>query len=789
MSWLLPLIQNHKGKFAILISFVAFILLLPYIVQFWILNNIAEQGFEQASIDDVDVNIFQGEIVLKNVHLIHQGEDKLIIGLMRADYRWQGLFSGGLTTELLEIQDATLAVRQDEDGKLEVVFPIPAANDVSEQTPSSVPAEDSLRVPNLDVELIRFSNVNVKIATPKFDGDLLIEEFKLTRASTWHDNPVQLFLAAKLNGSQINVNLQAEPLAETPTLAGNIEIEAFELTSISKFAPKDVANLSGFLSTKLDFNGYRESKNTVHMSITGPINIGQLHTSYKPLNISVENIKNLITTDLTLSNSQLSFDSSHNIDVKNVKIVDSKQGYTLAAFDSVQLNKLQLNDLLSITLDTLVLDNMSLIESSKNQQDLLRTKRTLIKNVQFEPVQNSLDIEKIVLSALQGQFHFDQQGTLINTAQLHATINDLQPEATVTTAAEVEAGLPSNEQAESDVKTNLALNISQFLIEDESQVKIFQTVNTHNISTVIALDKVMLSNLAPENPDSMAEFEIHARLGEFSTVAVSGEGQLFAEQPLITARGELDAISLSEISPYIEPFVGYQFTSGQFDHVFQLSLNNNVIDMSNELLIRKLKIKDIDGNEQVTTLPLPMAIEMLEDGDGNIDLNIPVKGDLNNAEVGLSSIIQKSLSKALQKGSISFLKYALQPYGAIVMAAEYAVDSANHIEFEPMVFEKNSAVIDIKQQPYANKLADLLTSKEDLTITFCGVSNEQDKQQIVMDSSLSDEQVKSALGELAKQRSATLKKYFVNKQINPKRLFLCKYSYIVDGIAGVNISM
>ncbi|WOH37545.1 DUF748 domain-containing protein [Thalassotalea fonticola] len=785
MSWLLQLIQTNKIKFSILFSILVFIIFLPYIVQFWILNNIAKQGFEQASIDDVDVNIFQGEIVFKKVHLIHQGEEKLIIGLMRANYRWQGLFSGGLTTELLEIEDASLAVRQDEDGKLEVVFPIQQGNEITEVEPSTEPEDDSLKVPNLDVDLIRFSNVNVNISTPKFEGGLLIEEFKLTRASTWHDNPVQLLIAAKLNGNQINVNLQAEPLAATPTLEGNIEIEQFDLSSLSKLTPKDVAQLNGSFSTKLDFSGYRENKSTVHMSVNGEINIEQLQASYNPLNISIDKIQNLISSNLTLSDSKLSFDSSHNIDVKDVQIVDGKQQYSLLSIDSVQLNKLQLTDALTLSLDTLILEGFSAVENSGTNHSLLGSKRTLIKNVQFEPVLNSLDIEQIMLSSVQGLFNFDQQGSLINTVQLNNTVNDLQAGAIEKT----EVQLPNKEQAETELDTGLTLNISQFLIADESKIKISQRKETHNISTVISIDKVLLANLEPTNADSKSEFDVQARLGKFSTIQVSGEGQLFAEQPTITAKGELDAISLSEISPYIEPFVGYQFTSGQFDHVFQLSLKNNVIDMSNELLIRKVKIKDIDGNEQVTTLPLPMAIEMLEDGDGNIDLSIPVKGDLNNAEVGLSSIIQKSLSKALQKGSVSFLKYALQPYGAIVMAAEYAVDSANHIEFEPMIFEANSAVIDAQQQPYATKLADLLSNKKDLTITFCGVSNERDKQQILMDPSLSEEQVKFAVGDLAKQRSQALKSFFVKKQINPKRLFLCKYSYLKDGIGGVNISM
>lgn len=785
MSWLLPLIQHHKGKFATLVSIVAFIALLPFIVQFWILNNIAKQGFEQASIDDVDVNIFQGEIVLKNVHLIHQGEDKLIIGLMRANYRWQGLFSGGLTTELLEIQDATLAVRQDESGNLEVVFPIPGENEISEQEPTPVSEEDSLRVPNLDVDLIRLGNVNVSISTPKFVGDLLIEELKLTRASTWHDNPVQLLLQAKLNGSQINVNLKAQPLAETPSLEGDIEIEQFDLASFSKFTPQEVAKLDGLLSTKLDFSGYRENKNTVHMSINGAINIEQLQTSYKPLNISIENIQNLISSNLTLSDSTLSFDSSHNIDVKQVQIVDGKQQYTLAAVDSVQLNKLQLNDLLTMSLDTLILDDFTAIENSKKNHSLLSSKRTLIKNVQYQSMQKSLDIEQIILSAVQGQFNLDQQGALIDTAQLNITVNDLQPETTAESADVLQANAPT-EAAED---TGLALNISQFVIEDQSQIKISQKIDTHKVSTVISLDKVMLANLEPANADSSSEFEIRARLGEFSTIQMTGEGQLFAEQPSITAKGELDSISLSEISPYIEPFVGYQFTSGQFDHAFQLSLNNNVIDMSNELLIRKLKIKDIEGNEQVTTLPLPMAIEMLEDSAGNIDLSIPVKGDLNNAEVGLSSIIQKSLSKALQKGSVSFLKYALQPYGAIIMAAEYAVDSASHIEFEPMLFAVNSAELTAKQIDYAEKLVLLLTEKNDLTITFCGNSNAADNVAISEDKTLAEEEIKTKQATLAKQRSSVLKTYFIDNGINAKRLFLCKPTQLSDGIVGINISM
>ena len=46
-------------------------------------------------------------------------------------------------------------------------------------------------------------------------------------------------------------------------------------------------------------------------------------------------------------------------------------------------------------------------------------------------------------------------------------------------------------------------------------------------------------------------------------------------------------------------------------------------------------------------LPLDMAISLLQDGEGKIDLKLPIKGDLDNPEFEIKSVVQKAIGNLI----------------------------------------------------------------------------------------------------------------------------------------------
>ncbi|KGK00752.1 DUF748 domain-containing protein [Thalassotalea sp. ND16A] len=777
MSTLNPLMSQHKFKLIFVSGILLFLVLFPIAFKFWLIAKITDQGFETAQIEDVDINIFTGQVALKNVYLFHQGTEKLALGELKVDYRWQGIFSGGLTTELVEISDANMTIREDDNGQIEAIIPIINTNNQQANSVDSKPT--TLNLPNLDVDLVRFNNITAIIDVANFQSVFKINSFRLTRASTWHDNPVELALHGQLGEAQIDVDLSAQPLIKQPSVKGRISVQGFQLKSLHNLLPRPIKDLSGRIDSNISISGIRHDSDSLSFDISGQLNTSKLQAELPGTISTVASISQQIDLTLNIVGEEFSFLSKHDIAVDDLQVIDPEQKYTLARNEKLAVEQLSIDDSMHLQIGNSVFTNLQLISDHKSAA--VAVKELQVKAIDYRLADNDIAIGDITATRLQAIIEQLEDGSYAAVEKLNNTFK-LKP------ANEQE---PLEQQSKENDPAAIAFSIAAIKLQSDSAITLLKREPQHHLNTQIKLDSFFLENIDAQSPDTYSPFQLKARIGEYSTIDIQGKSKFFAQPVSVIAAGEVDAISLPEISPYIESIVGYQFTKGQVDHKFSLSLENDQIDMSNDLLIRKMEIKDLANNDSISTIPLPFAIQMLEDSNGSIDLQVPVKGDLSNSEVGLRSLIQKALTKALQKGSLGFLKLALQPYGAIVMATEYVVDEANNINFEPILMTTNSTLLLPENSDYVDKITNLMENKEDLSISLCGVANESDKTEIMLSQQLAEgsTELKSALLELAKQRANSIKSLLVEVKVNHKRLFSCKPSYQQQGVSGVNISM
>ncbi len=271
--------------------------------------------------------------------------------------------------------------------------------------------------------------------------------------------------------------------------------------------------------------------------------------------------------------------------------------------------------------------------------------------------------------------------------------------------------------------------------------------------------------------------------------------------------GELDAMELPEVSPYTEAYLGYELTRGHYDHRFKLHIQDNKIDLDNTLHMRQLQLEPVDPDapqpiEQSLDVPLNLALDMLRDSDDNIKLEVPIQGRLDQPDIRIDEIINNALAKALKKGATSYLKFALQPYGAILMAADFVGEQVGAIRLEPLAFEPGSDAVP-EQTDYLDKLQELLQERPQLHLSLCGRSSRQDRMALFgeptpqageqqadqqQEEKLSGEQ-KTALLDLAERRGQQLKRLFVERGVAGKRLLLCRAEYEPEGVAGVQLGM
>ncbi|HBY88569.1 MAG TPA: hypothetical protein DEO86_22180, partial [Colwellia sp.] len=86
-------------------------------------------------------------------------------------------------------------------------------------------------------------------------------------------------------------------------------------------------------------------------------------------------------------------------------------------------------------------------------------------------------------------------------------------------------------------------------------------------------------------------------------------------------------------------------------------------------------------------LPLNMAMGMLKDGDGNVELDVPLSGSISDPNFGLSSIVTLITKKAIMSATQDYLMTTFVPYANIVSIAITAGEFALKLRFDDLEYQ------------------------------------------------------------------------------------------------------
>jgi hypothetical protein len=103
------------------------------------------------------------------------------------------------------------------------------------------------------------------------------------------------------------------------------------------------------------------------------------------------------------------------------------------------------------------------------------------------------------------------------------------------------------------------------------------------------------------------------------------------------------------ITPYMADFAGRKIEKGNMTLSLQYKIKDKQLEASNKLLIEHLVLGEEVENPDAVSLPLGLAIALLEDSDGNIVLDVPVTGDLDNPEFSVAALVFDALSNVISK--------------------------------------------------------------------------------------------------------------------------------------------
>jgi hypothetical protein len=159
-----------------------------------------------------------------------------------------------------------------------------------------------------------------------------------------------------------------------------------------------------------------------------------------------------------------------------------------------------------------------------------------------------------------------------------------------------------------------------------------------------------ISELKPETP---GDIEIHAKLDNAAPVDIVGKINPLAKDLYLDIKVDATDIDLSPMSPYSGRYVGYGIERGKLTFNVQYKVENRKLSAQNKIILNQLTFGERVESPDATKLPVLLAVALLKDRNGVMDINLPIGGSLDDPQFSVGGIVWQIIVNILVKAVTS----------------------------------------------------------------------------------------------------------------------------------------
>jgi outer membrane protein OmpA-like peptidoglycan-associated protein len=209
----------------------------------------------------------------------------------------------------------------------------------------------------------------------------------------------------------------------------------------------------------------------------------------------------------------------------------------------------------------------------------------------------------------------------------------------------------------------------------------------------------------------MADLELRGKAEGTASLEVVGKLNPLATPLALDIEGRVRDLELPPLSPYAIKYTGHGIERGKLSlDVAYTVLPNGQLTARNQLVLNQLTFGDAVAGAPAS-LPVRLAVALLADRQGVIDLNLPIAGSLNDPEFSLLPIVFKAIGNVIVKAITS-------PF-ALLSGALGGDDADNG----SVAFVPGTARLAPGSDDKLARLAQALADKPRLTLTVVGAAS------------------------------------------------------------------
>jgi hypothetical protein len=148
---------------------------------------------------------------------------------------------------------------------------------------------------------------------------------------------------------------------------------------------------------------------------------------------------------------------------------------------------------------------------------------------------------------------------------------------------------------------------------------------------------------------SRAKVDLHGSVDQYSPVAITGEFSVLGPKLYTDIAMSFRNMELTIFNPYSGKFAGYNISKGKLTTELHYKVDGRKLDAQHHIVIEQLEFGEKTASKDAVSLPIKLAVSLLKDRNGVIDLDLPVTGSLDDPQFRLAPIIWKVFVNILKK--------------------------------------------------------------------------------------------------------------------------------------------
>lgn len=163
-----------------------------------------------------------------------------------------------------------------------------------------------------------------------------------------------------------------------------------------------------------------------------------------------------------------------------------------------------------------------------------------------------------------------------------------------------------------------------------------------------------LGALSNQTRGFLADLSLRGRVAGSGNLEINGRLNPLTRPVGLDVRGQVTDLELPQLSPYSRKYAGYGIERGKLSAQVHYRIGaEGQLEATHQLTLKQLRFGDKSDRADAPNLPVKLAVALLADRNGVIDLNLPISGSINDPDFQVGPLVWRMVLNLIGKALLA----------------------------------------------------------------------------------------------------------------------------------------